>query len=447
MIGKLYDQPFKHNYDYVVLGAGITGIATAAAIAESGATVVCVGRDLGGLLRQQKTRGYTFDYGVHVYDGKDTKFHTILQNAGAVWDERKAFYFHKPDDGETMWVPYPVQDFASMMGYPLLAKAGAHDIRNFEDLLIAQVGEVFYRDILGPFNRRVWSTDPSNMDIDWIAGRVPLRSDIPRPGWGPNAMFAYAPGSAILGSLMAESPEFDIIEASVHGVDATRKVVQTYDNDLDCHGVINYNVSLVNTFELNSFSGLLTKQMPLIRTRHNHVLAVGLSTRTELMTDIDFTWAYFDVKERAHRITIQNRRYIDMAPEGRTSFLCEIPMSGETLPYETRDVVGGMSHTVAHYLGLKDDDVQMEWIGSERGYPAPTIGIRKLVGDWKRILPGDVYSVGRWGDHAYFNADQCVRAARHLGHLLTAPSKIKMTWVEAYESYITGKIGFERTLS
>lgn len=424
-------------YDVIVIGSGITGVATASALARTGAKVACIGPNRGGLIRSHHINNFSFDYGVHVYDGRDPVFHDILTRAGAEWHKRHAFYIKDWEHEMPMWVPYPVQDFAHMLGtYDFADRFSVQNPLTFRAHLLNEYGPKFYDDVLRPFNRRVWSTDPTVMDVDWIRNRVPSRSDTPRPNWGPNATYAYAPGEDII-SAIVDGASVEFITSMVRRVDHDDMTLQITNED-DEIKTLRYG-HLVSTLPIPKFSSLLGIDAPhgvFGNLRMNIVSVLGVSARKSIYTDgLDFSWAYLDVKERAHRISMVSRQHAKTKADDYETFVVEVPHHHDDAP--NRKVFDDGARLCSHYLGPPLSDCRQEWLGHEAGYPVPLLGTRRLVIDWKRSLPSRVYSVGRWGSHAYFNADACVREAYHVARLIVYGGPAE------FDAYVTSEAGFD----
>ena len=65
-------------------------------------------------------------------------------------------------------------------------------------------------------------------------------------------------------------------------------------------------------------------------------------------------------------------------------------------------------------------------------YPVPTHDRAARVADIRAWLEArDVHTVGRLGEWAYVNADECLRRGLALGRRLATPSAERSTWMSA----------------
>jgi hypothetical protein len=71
---------------------------------------------------------------------------------------------------------------------------------------------------------------------------------------------------------------------------------------------------------------------------------------------------------------------------------------------------------------------------SSAGYPVPTRGIRARIAMMKKVLMDKrLYSIGRWGSHAYFNADHCVDEARNVAAVINGEGNMSQyLWSSHY---------------
>lgn len=413
--------------DVVIVGAGVTGLRIAKLLGDK--KPLLVSWDMGGMLGSYEEKGFTFDFGGHVYTTADEVLTGIMKKSGGIKHERKAVYIKQPD---AIHVPYPVQDHADLLGIsvepdPLLEHL--KPFHNMQGLGNAYFGRRFYNDFFAPFNRRVWCVDPVEMDADWIANRVKLPSE-KKESWGPNAEFWYAPSADIINTMVIEANEAGAEIWSgfkVEELNLRKKQIRFKPTKGSKPEMIEYKV-LYWTLPIRDLA--IKIGISPFAFRSNNILAVGIGLRDILPWD-HFNWAYFDVELRPHRMTLLGRYHPKMSPNGKDSLLIEFPYAGPHWPepdFASKRFFGqpeyAKSIAVHRNVAMRALDeamifdiearyVEVAMMSKTLGYPIPTIGIRNIVAEAKiRLLKDSVFTAGRWGSWGYFNLDHCFADAR-----------------------------------
>jgi protoporphyrinogen oxidase len=389
------------RYKNLIIGGGFSGLYLLSKLDD--ALLIERAERLGGLLTGFTAGRFTFDVGGHVYTTSSDALNAIMSKSGGIhFPQRKAFY-----DYERM-VPFPIQYNADQLGIDIYPNPQP-PYESLGALLIAEFGGNFYRRVMGPFNRRVWSTSPFAMDADWISGRVALMKD-KKEKWGTNASFTYAPGNNIISTLIHQAKmnggKF-WTNSDISFIDEVNKQVSFHNT----HDVIKYE-------NLYDTTGLMLERLEFsTMLPHNNVITIGIGLKRKIY--LDFHWWYNSVNNTSpiHRITLLSRYHPSLAPEGCDSLLIEIPTSAD----ETR----GMKHINMKNLGaygviamleqakfpttfVERDVEEVTYIRS-KGYPIPIKNHRNIVAEARRqALCKNIQLVGRWGAHGYYNLDHLI---------------------------------------
>jgi len=167
------------HHPVVILGAGLTGLGAAKHLPGS---VVYEARDhLGGHAYSHEQGGIHFDEGAHICHAKDEAWKKeIFANAGEVihmTQSQVSNWWHGH------WVTYPVQnhlrDLPSEFRIRALTEIVAAQMKapeappaNYDVWCRSQYGDFltdrFYRE----YTDKYWRTPMSEMDTDWLAGRL-----------------------------------------------------------------------------------------------------------------------------------------------------------------------------------------------------------------------------------------------------------------------------------
>lgn len=384
----------------LIIGGGFAGLYLAYILGD--ATIVEASNKVGGLLRGFKSPSnkFTFDVGGHVYTSKDAPLAELMNASNANFiKERLAYFDYK------LKVPYPIQYHAEQLGIQVTPNPlPAYD--GLSQLLRHEFGDELFKQILEPFNRRVWSTPPSKLAADWVAGRVAPMKD-KTENWGPNGSFYYAMGEDILNTLLSRVKGTEILfNSPLRSVDVEGKVAHVSVRNAKnvTRGIQYERIFDTSGWLLWKYGGFLP---------HNNVLTIGLGLNKRLQEDFHWWYNGTNNKSPIHRVTLLSRYHDKLAPEGKDSLLIEIPHEPldnlgliETVSdkYWTFGTIALLRQAGFQYVDEKDVDEIV--IIKSKGYPIPVIGHRTRVAYAREGLRHkDAYLVGRWGAHGYYNLD------------------------------------------
>lgn len=445
----------KH-IDILIIGAGPTGLGAAWRLHELGNTdwmLLDQNPYPGGLAASFKDdKGFIWDFAVHVahshYAYFDRLMETLLPDG---------FYHHQRKSWVRLydtWVPYPFQ--YNFHRLPPAARAAClnglrerqvtenEERKTKNDLtflswILANFGQGIADHFMIPYNRKIWTVDPGEMNSHWLGDRVPtvdmervernVREGIDEVGWGPNATFQFPKRGgtgAIWKELFRQLPAANTrLACGVQSIDAEAKVAT-----LDDGTQVAYQ-ALVSTMPLKVLARMLGDQSMIeqvSRLKHSHVQVAGVGVFRPIPEELaDKTWVYCpEDKARFYRITPFSTFSPDHTPdpENCCSFLCEFAAPGDGP--RIKDDVGEMSVEGMRALGLMDverNETHIHTMRAEYGYPVPTLD-RDVV--LHEVLPAlermGIYSRGRFGGWKYevANMDHSVmQGVEAVDHILT----------------------------
>src|SRR3989344_5363418 len=184
----------RRNYDFIVLGGGVAGLAVAYRLCKAGKSVLLLEKEkqIGGLAKTLNINGFLFDYCAH-------RFHSA--NPGVMQEMRdlmspnfvqhrqksRIYLFNKylkyPFEMQNLLRAMPkiealrcVFDFAMNMLTRLFKK---REIRSYADWFEHFFGKRFYKFMCYPHTRKIWGMDPSQLSADWANQRF-KGPDIPK---------------------------------------------------------------------------------------------------------------------------------------------------------------------------------------------------------------------------------------------------------------------------
>jgi protoporphyrinogen oxidase len=272
----------------LVIGAGVTGLATAAALAEAGDDVLVVEADaeIGGYCKTVKRAGFVWDYSGHFFHFKHAPIEAWLrermpgQRVRTV--EKKSFI-----DFEGTKVDFPFQknihqlpqrDFVDCLydlyfaraPRELLGKDAPPEARedSFKDMLYARFGRSIAEKFLIPYNEKLYACDLSTLDKDAMGRFFPhadltsiIRNMRVSDNASYNATFTYPEGGAIeyVKAIASAVPSSAIVLGEpVLDVDLSSKVARTNKREI--------------AFERLVSSSPFNRLLAMARVRHDEAM-------------------------------------------------------------------------------------------------------------------------------------------------------------------------------
>lgn len=238
-----------NTVDTVILGTGISGLATAAAIGK-GADLVILERDeaIGGYCKTVKQDGFVWDYSGHFFHFKRPDIEQWLRARMPGQDIRtvvkKSFISYA---GRQIDFPFqknihqlPQDEFIDCLHDLYFARAPGMPQQpegNFKEMLYARFGRSIAEKFLIPYNEKLYATDLAALDRDAMGRFFPYAdlTDIVRnmkqaDNASYNASFTYPAGGAIeyVKALASEvEPSAIRLGEAAQGIDLEKKIVRT----------------------------------------------------------------------------------------------------------------------------------------------------------------------------------------------------------------------------
>jgi protoporphyrinogen oxidase len=250
---------------HLVIGAGISGLATAAFLEDDDTLVLEADREIGGYCKTVKKEGFTWDYSGHFFHFKHPDIEAWLrarmpgQTIRSI--EKKSFIAYGADGRRLIDFPFQknihqlpqaeliecLHDlyFASVAAAEDGAGKGARAPQNFAEMLYARFGRAIAEKFLIPYNEKLYATDLHALDKDAMGRFFPHANltEIVRNMKTPdnasyNATFTYPEGGAIeyvnalAGAVEARKPGRIALEEKLLSIDLHRRVAKTSKREL-----------------------------------------------------------------------------------------------------------------------------------------------------------------------------------------------------------------------
>jgi protoporphyrinogen oxidase len=205
----------------LIVGAGMTGLATAAALSARGDdryVVLEADREIGGFCKTIKKDGFVWDYSGHFFHFKHPEIEQWLRDrmpAQRILVVQKKSYIAHP--GGKIDFPFqknihqlPKEEFIDCLVDLYMARSSdvprdaAPPEENFAQMLYARFGKSICEKFLVPYNEKLYACDLSTLDKDAMGRFFPHANvaDVVRNMRTPdnatyNATFTYPEGGAI----------------------------------------------------------------------------------------------------------------------------------------------------------------------------------------------------------------------------------------------------------
>ncbi len=215
----------------LIVGAGISGLATAAFSRPEDTLIVERDREIGGYCKTVKQDGFVWDYSGHFFHFKHADIEAYLRARmpeGSVRTVQKRSYI----DYQGTWVDFPFQknihqlpkeDFIDCLFDLYMARSSdvSRDRKaehSFKDMLYARFGRSIAEKFLVPYNEKLYAVDLGTLDREAMGRFFPHANltEIVRNMREPdnasyNASFTYPTGGAI-----------EYVHALASGIDPAR---------------------------------------------------------------------------------------------------------------------------------------------------------------------------------------------------------------------------------
>ena len=418
--------------DYLIIGAGPTGLGAAHRLTELGTDNFLVlerNAHAGGLAASfTDEKGFTWDIGGHVVFSHYAYFDDLMDSL--LGDDRLEHQRESWVRSNGTWVPYPFQN--NIRYLPVNARwdcvrglLPGHRPEvppaNFAQWIDFVFGEGIGDHFMHPYNFKVWATPPELMQFDWIGERVSvvdlkkvLRNvilDEDDVGWGPNNTFRFPlkGGTGEIFRRLADRVR-DRIQygQAVVSIDAEAKTATTAQGL-----VVEYEV-LLNTAPVDILAGTWLAQrddaltQAASRLTHNSVFVAGVGLDAGEDPADSRCWMYYPESDSPfYRVTnFHNYSPNNVARPGeQLAFMCETSFS-EHKPEKVEELMDRTIRGLVNTTMLdadRVDDILTKWeIAVDYGYPVPCLERDDAL---KTIQPRlealDIYSRGRFGGWKY----------------------------------------------
>ncbi len=421
----------------LIVGAGVSGLATAAFLPDRDLLVLESEGEIGGYCRTVKKAGFTWDYSGHFFHFKHPEIEQWLRDrmagqrirtvakrsfiryAGRLIDFPFQKNIHQLPQAEFIECLYDLY-FASTASTS--APASSSEEESFKQMLYARFGRGICEKFLIPYNEKLYACDLGTLDKNAMGRFFPHANltEIVRNMREPdnasyNATFTYPEGGAIeyVNALASEVPSSQVaLSEPVVSIDLERRVARTSKREL--------------RFERLVSSAPFPKLLKLTGLDHdehafswNKVLVFNLGFDRKGPKDVH--WIYYPDRASAfYRVGF----YDNIFDADRLSLYVELGFPKDGTPD-----VESLRQRVLEDLRKNEviDDHQLVASHSVLMDPAYVHITRRSMAEHTRLAEvlreRGVYSIGRYGRWTYCSIEDNVLEARALAERLDGSAR------------------------
>lgn len=403
-------------YDYIIIGAGVTGITLCKKLREKGVQKLLVLEkedEPGGLCRTKRVEGHTLDIGGgHFFYTKhkeveDYVFKHIPKGEFNIFERVSKVEL----DGIT--IDYPVESNIWQMPrdkeieylISIIRNGEVNNARqpeNYEEWIRWRLGDKICDNYMIPYNEKLWGVSPKEMDIDWLY-KIPRinveeiinycldrKQDVNK---FPAHIYFYYPKEGGFERIVKALAK-DEMHYIKFGTRVNRLV------RIDDLWLVNdkyMGKKVINTTPWNDLYEALGKPENLkndfSKIRYNRIM-VSLIERNY---SVDWHWRYIPDINKAHHREFYIHNFAEDSKEN--GIYLETNIKRKEFAEENDKPI---------YESITD-----------AAYPIPVMGHKKaidnILGYYREL---NLFGVGRWGQHEYQNADVSMHEAINFVNIL-----------------------------
>jgi protoporphyrinogen oxidase len=176
-----------------ILGAGVSGLSTSFHVGHDRCVIYEAQDHYGGHSWSEPREGFTWDDGPHVnfgaYENVAELFGDgaaeVLEFVPVMSNYFRGHFIDHPAQSNLYQVPEPLRSQCVSSFLDSRTSEDAPEPRNYQDWLHQAFGPVFAETFPAAYTRKYWTTDPSNLGVDWLgfpSARIPRRSGAQKRG-------------------------------------------------------------------------------------------------------------------------------------------------------------------------------------------------------------------------------------------------------------------------
>ena len=420
----------------LILGAGLTGLATAYFLKNRDCLVVEKENRPGGLCRTTRCNGVHFDFTGHFLHMRDEEIKALVFDLlpdGWLQKERAAFIHYRD-----VYTPFPFQAYTHglppdvirdcLVGY--IKAYGARDRDpgkdpSFRAWVESRFGEGFAKHFFVPYNFKIWRTPLEEITTEWVSWAVPMPAPeevvdgalgTGRARLGYNISFYYPARGGIGTFTDALARRVEKIETGkeVSAVDHENREVCFEDGSSQKYDL------LVSTLPLKKLLRITTgipAELKQAGEKLRYVSVLNLNLGIDRKDDSGRHWIYFpEEKFPFYRIGMPSNVSDSVSPPGTTSLSAEVSYLPGDKPAEEEVRASCIEKMKALEIIRPSDRIIAEQIKHiEYAYVIYDAHRRKHIdGVLSGLSALGIHSIGRYGAWEYSFMESSLLSGKNL---------------------------------
>ncbi|MBI1935280.1 FAD-dependent oxidoreductase [Candidatus Woesearchaeota archaeon] len=412
-----------------VLGGGLAGMSSAYFLKNHDCEVLEEFSRIGGHCKTKKKNGFSYDMGGHIIFSRDKEILNFMLKK--LEGNIKSYYRNNQIWFKKRFVKYPFENGLHALDkedifeclYYFVNNSYGKPKTNFKEWIYYTFGKGIAEKYLIPYNKKIWKTDPENLGLDWVEGRVPKppAEDIIKSAIGMNTegythqLNFWYPGRGGIESLVAvlgKDVKKIILNYKIKKIRKTQSGwIASNGKDERCYD------SIVSTMPLPELLGCLDNVPKNIidainSLRYNGVIVIMIGLNKIKFTD-KFAVYVVDEDILYHRLCFYTFLHADHAPPGKHTVTAE-------LTYFPGDKISRMSseELIRHVISTMEqegfidsgDVVETDIVNARYGYVVNTIGYLDTLKTIRQYFDSiGIHLCGRFAEFEYLNTDAVIR--------------------------------------
>ncbi len=430
--------------NFVVLGGGIAGLATARELLKRGCNVTLIekGSEVGGLARTFERDGFRFDIGGHRFHSNNPSvvqwLKELLKSDLLVVPRTSHIYLNGRFVDYPIKFPGALSIFSPLVAAQMVVSYLAAKITerkrqdtSFEDWVIKRYGKALYEVFFKPYTEKVWGIACNQLSATWAAQRISIpsmgraiRHAIAPPKQAPATAISefYYPRAGF--SMIPEALKREILEmggviytsTSLSCCTPTESGFQVTVKQEDGAMKTMTADHVVSTVPINCLLEAIPKQfgsqsaLNKYSLEYRDIICLFIALKKKQVSED--SWTYFPLKNLTFGRTHEPKNWSqEMVPdESYTSLAVEIFSSrGEpTWEMSDADILDEVIEQMSQIGWIDKNEVHKGWVLRvpyaypvyRIGYQEKLTGVKDYLSQWQNL-----HLVGRTGSFHYMNSD------------------------------------------
>lgn len=443
------------DYDFIVLGGGVSGLGFAKRISENGKSVLVLEKEsvVGGLSRSLKYKGFYLDFCAHRFHTNNKSLLDEIMNLPGLTMHKHIKKSRIYMFGKYLKYPFEIQNLLRAMPihqsftggisflWNQIAKRyrSVDKLESYKDWFVNLYGERLYKVMCYPYASKIWHIDPAKLSADWADQRFQgenmkkllkrivkkiltldfssynLEDDALAPDGGP----FYYPlrGIQEVSDALAKASEktdAKIIKSVVITSVNTKEKTVTYSINGNKH-VVTYG-SLISTIPLHQYYALQERksrevEKALREIKYMDIIFVFVFLKIPQVSNDH--WLYFPDKDIIFNRCVEFSNWSPkMCPKGKTSICFDITTFKNNKEWNMSDteLKKRVIDDAVRVGYIKREDVEDALVTKiEYAYPFYNLNYKKKLDIiMKHLEQENVALLGRTGMFKYNNSDNSI---------------------------------------